>query len=110
MTAADNILTSVADPNNLDLLKNSLNDQIKNTLENEFLGDYTFKLDDLIKSNEKYINPKEYNKRENVKKKNNWYNIKNQLNHLILLLIYHLKPRVQWVEQNCLIFTILNVY
>lgn len=80
MTAADNILTSVADPNNLDVLKNSLNDQIKNTLENEFLGDYTFKLDDLIKSNEKYINPKEYNKRENVKKKNNWYNIKNQLN------------------------------
>ena len=80
MTASDNILPSVSDPNNLDVLKNSLNDQIKNTLENEFLGDYTFKLDDLIKSNEKYINPEEYNKKENVKKKNNWYNIKNQLN------------------------------
>lgn len=80
MTAANNILTSVADPDNLDVLKNSLNDQIKNTLENEFLGDYTFKLDDLIKSNEKYINPEEYNKREDVKKKNRWYNIKNQLN------------------------------
>ena len=78
MTATDNIFKTMSTQENADKIKNSLVETIKDTLDNELLGDTIIKTKDLLKSNEKYIDPKKYQERENVKKQSRWYDIRKQ--------------------------------
>lgn len=66
-------------PNNIELLKNTLTQQVESTLDNRYFQDFDTKLGDILQKYERYIDPVRYNQRRENVERSEWQRFVNYL-------------------------------